>query len=307
MDIKQQFEEALNDFIEKVKEDRNILAVILFGSLSYDTVWEKSDIDLMLITRDMKPTGRNAEQRDGFALTERDINIHAILMSRSEFKKTIEGSLDSSFIHSSFSKSSLMYTYDESIKDLYNTAMELGSRDRQVQLFRAGALALPMLYKAEKFLFHKNDPQYSFLWITYMYSWLAQIETYTHHQIAGREVIHQALALNPDFFHEIYTNLLNVEKTTPTITAVLVSIDRYLSEKIPLLFQPLLDYLQQEGRIVSITEISHWLNTEMNINNGMIVCEWLVDKGIIHKASSPVRLTQKSLIELEELAFYYEN
>ena len=61
MDIKQQFEEALNDFIEKVKEDRNILAVILFGSLSYDTVWEKSDIDLMLITRDMKPTGRNAE------------------------------------------------------------------------------------------------------------------------------------------------------------------------------------------------------------------------------------------------------
>ena len=307
MDTKQHFLEALDDFIEKVKEDRNILAVILFGSLSYDTVWKKSDIDLILISKDMKAVGRNAEQRDEFALTERDVNIHAMLLPRSRFKKMIEGSLDSSFMHSSFSKSSLLFTRDESIKELYQSAQKLGTHDRQVQLFRAGSMTIPMLYKAEKFLYHKKDPQYSFIWITYAYNWLAQIEVYTHSQIAGREVIHQALALNPDFFNEIYTNLLNKEKSIPTITAVLELIDQYLTERISLLFQPLLDYLHQAGMIRSVSEISQWLRTEMNISNAVAVCEWLSDKGIIHKVSNPIRLTTKSLVEVEELAFYYEN
>ena len=34
--------------------DRSILAAILCGSLSHDIVWEKSDIDLTLVTIDDK-------------------------------------------------------------------------------------------------------------------------------------------------------------------------------------------------------------------------------------------------------------
>ena len=37
-----------------MKEDRSVLAAILCGSLSHDTVWAKSDIDLALVTIDDK-------------------------------------------------------------------------------------------------------------------------------------------------------------------------------------------------------------------------------------------------------------
>ena len=56
--IQKQFTAALDDLVEQVKEDRSILAAILCGSLSYDTVWAKSDIDLVLVTIDDKKTER---------------------------------------------------------------------------------------------------------------------------------------------------------------------------------------------------------------------------------------------------------
>jgi predicted nucleotidyltransferase len=55
--IQQRYEEALATFVARVRQDRQILAAILFGSLSYDEVWERSDIDLWLIARD-DPKGR---------------------------------------------------------------------------------------------------------------------------------------------------------------------------------------------------------------------------------------------------------
>ncbi len=52
--IQQKFTAALDALVEKVKRDRSILAAVLCGSLSHDTVWAKSDIDLVLVTVDDK-------------------------------------------------------------------------------------------------------------------------------------------------------------------------------------------------------------------------------------------------------------
>ena len=71
--------------VEQVKRDRSILAVILCGSLSHDTVWAKSDIDLVLVTIDDKKTG-NAE----LSLYVDGINVHASLMPRAAFRTTVE-------------------------------------------------------------------------------------------------------------------------------------------------------------------------------------------------------------------------
>ena len=50
--IRKKFTDALDALVEQIKKDRSILAAILCGSLSHDTVWAKSDIDLALITID---------------------------------------------------------------------------------------------------------------------------------------------------------------------------------------------------------------------------------------------------------------
>ena len=305
-DVQQRFEAALEALIEKAQEDRYIIAAVLFGSLSYDTVWEKSDIDLILITTDKPNASKKDEFAHSFALVERDVNMHVGLQTRSDFKKAVEGSVQGAFLHSAFTRSRLLFTRDPSIAELYDDALHLGQRDRQVQLFRAGTSVLPPLYKAEKFCTIKKDPYYSYMWIAQTYTGLAQIESFLHGEIPDREVLLRALQLNPEFFEPIYIGLADKKKTLKNIAAVLSLIDAYLTDRIPQLFQPVLDYLRDAGTIRSATDIDAFFAKQIDINGTVTACEWLADKGLLTKASSPVRLTQKSQTEFDELAFYYD-
>src|SRR5581483_10837240 len=112
--IQQKFAEALDELVALIREDRSVLAAILCGSLSHDTVWEKSDIDLVLVTID----DRKVESTN-LPLYAAGVNVHACLMPRAEFRKTAEGAIRSSMIHSLLAKGRLLYTHDESIADLF--------------------------------------------------------------------------------------------------------------------------------------------------------------------------------------------
>src|SRR5256885_17019442 len=89
----QRFTAALDRVVEQVKGDRSVLAAILCGSLSHDTVWAKSDIDLVLVTIDDKKVDRT-----DLALYADGVNVHAILLPRAEFRRTVEGSARNSFL-----------------------------------------------------------------------------------------------------------------------------------------------------------------------------------------------------------------
>src|SRR6187401_1648127 len=109
----QKFTQALDGLVEQTKQDRSILAAILCGSLSHDTVWKKSDIDLVLVTIDDRLIASS-----DISLYADGVNVHAFLMPRAEFRKTVEGSLNNSFFHSFLAKGKLLYTHDETIAGL---------------------------------------------------------------------------------------------------------------------------------------------------------------------------------------------
>src|SRR5439155_26371786 len=93
--IQEEFTEALAALVEQVKGDRSVLAAILCGSLAHDTVWAKSDIDLVLVTIDDKKV-----DRADLALYVAGLNVHAFSIPRAEFRKAVEGSVRNSFLHS---------------------------------------------------------------------------------------------------------------------------------------------------------------------------------------------------------------
>src|SRR6516164_9721308 len=141
MQVHQEFSRALDALVEQIKSDRSIVAAILCGSLSHDTVWAKSDIDLVLVTVDDKKLGSS-----DMALYADGVNVHAILMPRTEFRKTVESSIHNSFMHSFLAKGRLLYSHDPTIVDLCGSLEQIGSRDTQVQLLRVGTQALSTMY-----------------------------------------------------------------------------------------------------------------------------------------------------------------
>lgn len=298
--VKQTFADALAALVDRIKEDRSVLAAILCGSLSHDTVWAKSDIDLVLVTVDDK----NVEASD-LALNADGVNVHALLMPRAEFRKTVEGVVNNSFFHAFLAKGQLLYTRDQSIADLCVGLHAIGGRDTQVQLLRAATQALPPIDKAHKWLVTRGDLDYTALWILYAATPLARVEVLGAGLLADREVILQALALNPALFRTIYTDLLNARKTRRNVQAALDAVDRYVAERAVSLFGLVIDHLREVGEARSATEIESHFTRHFDVTGVTTACEYLSDRGLIGKASTAVRLTKRSNVDIQELAFFH--
>jgi hypothetical protein len=298
--IRQKFTQALDALVEQVKGDRSVLAALLCGSLSHDTVWAKSDIDLVLVTVDDKKA-----DRDGLSLFADGVNVHACLLPRAEFRKAVEGSARSSFLHSFLAKGRLLYTHDQTIADLCTRLQDQGDRDARVQLLRAATSALLPMYKAHKWFLTRSDLDYTALWILYAATPLAQVEVLGAGLLVDREVIPQALKLNPGFFKTVYTDLLNARKTPKAVRAALDTVDDYVAKRATTLFGPVIEHLREAGEVRSCTEIDNYFQRNFDVGGVTTACEYLADQGLLGKASIAVRLTKKSNVDVQELAFYY--
>ena len=298
--VQQTFSAALDTLIERVKLDRSILAAILCGSLSHDTVWSQSDIDLLLVTIDDRKTSNAA-----VALYTDGINVHAMLMPRADFRKCIEGSIRNSFAHSFLAKGRLLYTHDETIAEMCSELHRIGERDTQIQLLAAGTAALPSIYKAHKWFITREDLEYTALWMLYAANSLAKIEVLGARLLLDREALPQAMKLNPSFFKTIYIDLLNTKKTKKSVQDALAAIDRYMAERARTLFGTVIEHLRDVGEARSATEIEDHFRRNFGVEGVTGACEYLADQGLIGKVPLAVRLTKKSNVDVEELAFFY--
>ena len=312
--IEEQYREAANTLVEKVQKDPYILAAIVAGSFSYAQVWEKSDLDVELIGRDaIRPT------QSFFSLVENGVNIHANITPRKAFKQNIERAQQGSFMHSYFSHSTLLFSRDASIEEWYHKNADrnsIGERDKQLQILSVVASTLPSLLYAEKQFYVNKDCLTAFLSILDAVQGLARVEVLLNNQIPAREVIQPALEYNPDFFNRVYTDLINCKKNESVIQDALDAINGYLDER-EFIFQPILDYLEEQKTPRTGTEINADLGhrehgeseeePEFDEASLDIVYQWLAWKGIIRQVATPLNLTVKSQIAVEEPAYYYDN
>jgi hypothetical protein len=298
-DARATFTAALDGLVERIRADRSVLAAILGGSLSHDAVWAKSDIDLVLVTIDDQKTAR-----EGLSLWADGVNVHAMLMPRTEFRKIAEGAIRNTFMHSFLAKGRLLYTHDPTIERICEGLATIGKRDNELALFAAACCVPALLYKAHKFLRTRGDLEYTSLWILHTAGALAKVEVLNAGLLADREVLPQAMQVNPDFFRVVYTDLLNQKKTRAAVERALSACDEYLATRARRLFGPLLEYLRDVGEARSTTEIDDYFKRNYGIEPAF-ACEYLADRGLISKVPTPVKLTKKSNIEVEELGYFH--
>jgi hypothetical protein len=297
--VRQRFKTALDGLVRDVQRDRSVLAAILCGSLSHDTVWAKSDIDLVLVTVDHKKV-----ELSDLALYADGVNVHTILIPRTEFRRTVEGSVHNSFMHSFLAKGQLLYTHDPTIAGLCSRLQSLGTRDAAVQMLRSAAGALSSIYKAHKWFVTRGDLDYTALWILYAATPIAEMEVIAAGLLVDREVIPRAVQLNPGLFEVIYLDLLNGPKSPERVRTALEAVDAYMAGRALTVFAPVVDYLREAAEVRSTAEIEHHFKKNFDVSGATLACEYLADQGLIGKASTPVHLTKMSNIEVQELAFF---
>lgn len=301
--IKKRFDNALEAFVEFIQQDKSIQVALLFGSLVEGNVWEKSDVDIILVSNDEKNPYKF------YWLEQDDLNFQVTIYSRNRFKRMFEQNLSGSWFQHMLSTCKILFSEDETINEYVQQIQSPGKRDVEMQILYIIAMILGNLEKAEKYLRNKNDVVQSYLFISRLLDHLAQVVVLLNGEIPGREVIEQALKYEAEMFTRILTRVIEEKTDTEKMYDIIDLIKTYVVEKTEIIFRPVIDYFKNEPEIRTISDLTIHLNKMMPTSwwevSTLSYCQWLVERGFLERYSQPVALTSKSYIQANEIAYFY--
>lgn len=284
--------QALNSFTERMKKDSNIVAILLYGSLAYGTVWERSDIDVELIVRD----GTEFLSRWVYVVEEDgiEINISSIL-ELTEFKNELQR-IRNGYDHGKFGKGALIFSKDEPLYALFEDARKIGEADAPKSFAAKIGTLLGWIHKAEKQVTVLDNPLYAQRFLQLCAPVVAEMELIRHRENPNREAIIRAQELSPDLMREVYTKPSTIAMSTSDVQYTLRLLDDYLMQHMNWWSKHILRFLC-DGEIKAISQI--WEHC------GSAPLEYLVEKGVIMQATLPLRIFKKGKLTLDEKAYFF--
>jgi hypothetical protein len=305
------FEKALRVFLERVRADPNILAAVLVGSLTEETVWRRDSISLWLIEKDGVTKRLRADGEDPRifrTLVEEGVNVHAELIPRSRFKRMVEGSARTAFRYSFFARRKLVYCDDPSLAKWFEDADTMALRDQERELCIATTWLIHAHRHAARLLDHERDLELAFQELLGGAHCVAAAEVIASGEVHEGLVIHRGLELAPALMREIYSDLLAAPRTPENLEKVLGALQAYLEKHAEARLRPVLRYLRKEKRLVPLSELAdHFAHSQLYPWHLESACEWLERKKRIGKFSAPFGLTKLSRVEVEEPAYLCED
>jgi hypothetical protein len=301
------FEKALQLFLDRVRADPNLLAAVLTGSLTEETVWRRDAISLWLIEKDGVTKRLRADGEDPRifrTLVEEGVNLHVELIPRSRFKRMVEGSARTAFRYSFFARRKLVYCDDPSLAQWFEEADTMARRDQERELCIATTWLIHTHHHAARLLEQKQDLDLTFEELIGAAHCVAAAEVIASGEVYEGLTIHRGVELAPELMREIYLDLLSGPRTAERFRKVLAVLDGYLEKHAEGRLRPVLRYLRKEKRLVPLSELAdHFAHSQLFPWHLESACEWLERKGRIEKLSAPFGLTKLSRVEVEEPAY----
>lgn len=284
--------QALKSFIKRVEKDPNLVAILLYGSLAYGTVWERSDIDVELIVRD----GTEFSQRWVYVIEEDGIEINISAIGElSKFKNELQ-KLRNGYDHGKYGKGILVFSKDESLSELFEDAQKIGDDDAPKSFAAKIGTLLNWMHKAEKQAVVLDNPLYAQRFLQLCAPVVAEMELVRHGENPNREAINRAQELNQSLMQEVYVKPSTMAMTKAEINHTLKVLDDYLMQHMDWWSRHILRFLS-DGEIKAVSHIWEYC--------GSAPVEYLAEKGVIMQATHPVRIFRKSKLTLDEKAYFY--
>src|SRR4051794_22256645 len=304
------FETALRQFVERVAEDRYVLAVVLVGSLRPETIWRRESLGLWVIEADgvsRRLPSDGTDERVFRILVENGINIHAEVIPRGRFKKMVEGASRTAFSCNFFAERRIVASKDPSIAGWFEKANRLAPKDQERELLTFSTWTIHAHRHARKRLDLKGDLELAAQETLGAAHSVAHTEIIRRGEVWEDDVIYRAIEGAPDLFRTIYLDVLAKRKNRRVLSKALDAIDGYLDEHYQAHLKPLLAYLKKQNRVVPLSEIGdHFAFSQLHPWHLESACEWLERKGRLEKVSAPFKLTKRSQGQVEEPAYFLD-
>jgi len=296
-DIKKRFETALKKFTDKIKPDPNVVAVILLGSLSNDTVWEKSDMDVKVIVRESSNI-----KTWSYCCEEDGLIINVDIYKEVDFKRSLERNLGGGMMAAFYSSAVVLYTADESLREAVGRANEIGADDIPLSFFHNAVLLIGIMDKIEKWIVVKKDPQYSQYWILKAADIYANMRLILDGRHINREAVLKVMEYDPEFIRPVYERPMKGDMTLEECRKIVDTFRQFLINNIDTIKKPVANYMS-DGESHTVTGLVRRFGCSSH--DIYHIFDFLEEMGIVGRVSNTVRITPKSRLSAEEVGFMY--
>ncbi|MHA2363468.1 MAG: nucleotidyltransferase domain-containing protein [Candidatus Hodarchaeales archaeon] len=304
-EIRQKFEIALNQFTERIKQDPNILAIYVAGSYNNGTLWEHSDIDMLIVTNDTDT--RSLGDSNFLVLLENDVCIQAWVFTRSQFRQRLQSFIHGDITHHITATSKLIFSKDKAITDINRNTLSVAERDKELSVLIQTEFLIGELHKAKKTLYIENNIIKCFRWVFWSLEQLANVILLMNNIIPGRDVLTQIKEVKDEPITDLVKKIMTDGNNKENLEFIIKEVEKFLLSNKHHIFKPLFNFISEFGDSRTVTDIDTHFRKALGRSFITFVesYEWLSAQGDLMKVTSPKRIATKSRTTVNELSLYY--
>lgn len=281
--------------MDRLKANKSVLAVMVFGSMVTGDLWEGSDIDLFVVVNENIEVNKIYTEED-------NVPIHVKIIDKDNLDKVYKFDLRGGKTHRIFASSRLVFSKDPAVSSWYDRGRYYPDVDRE----RWSLVYLGDLFKhlgvCKKYLKNKGFYTAYSAAIKVVEEFSKLYVNYSGYMIS-KDVINMAINLE-DNFKSIVDNLFfNKENTENSINELIEYVEKYINENIRNITYMLLNYMKEKDTFLSSEDIlkdNVFNSYEINMED---ILEYLYSKNIIKKQGRKLKNKEGKLLFKENVYF----
>lgn len=288
------YQDACDIALNKFKKNSQVIAIVVYGSIISGDIWEKSDIDFLVITKE-------ENKMDIIHSKIHEVLIHINYMSRDIFIDSYNNMLKGGTFHKAFYMGKLVYCTDKDIEAVHNATRFYSDRDKGMRNIEILCNLLKSIHYAKKYI-TTGKHETAFQWCVEVLKNYARIMMNSNGHITDNDILSYAVNMNSNV-ENIFVVLNDDKPLIGRLHYIIEATEKFILLNAESISQPVIQYLIQSKKALSSTELKNCdefrlIDTDLNI-----LMSTLSNMGII-KEKSRKYITGKNEYLIDEIVYY---
>lgn len=237
------YQEAYESTVEKLENNSQVIAIVVYGSMVSGDIWEESDIDFLVITKE-----KNKSEHIYSKIL--NIPIHIFYISKDSFIDSYKNLLKGGTFHKAFFTGKLVYCYDDEIEEIHMSTRFYKDRDRDVRNIEIMCNLINSVHYAKKY-YTTGKMETAYQWSIEVLTNYARLLMSLDGHITDKDILSFAVSVNDDI--EYLFNKLNMDMNiSEKVKEILSTVENFIEFNIQNISKLVIEFLEKSKFPVSV-------------------------------------------------------
>lgn len=242
------YQDAYEETVKKLKSNGHVISIVVYGSIVSGDIWEKSDIDFLVITDE-------ADKMESIYSKVLDVSIHINYISKNVFIHSYRNLLKGGTFHKAFFTGKLVYCSDKSIEEIYQSTRFYKDTDMEYRNIEILCNLLNGIHYTKKYM-STGRIETSYQWCISIVVNYARLLMSMDGHITDKDILSFAVGMNNEIRH-MYNVLIQDENMKTKIQNILEVAEEFIYSNCEKISKPIIKLLSKEQKKFSVQDIKN--------------------------------------------------